>query len=150
MHFVAPEYGSKCIVCISTPYMHRVFKFIICYFFQDSVTPAIDIYSFGMCALEMAALEIQGNGDTGTIVTEENIQKTIESLDDVQQKDFIRKCLQVDPVSRPSARELLFHPVLFEVHSLKLLAAHALVNSASKLRSKYIIYILFNFLFYNS
>lgn len=86
-----------------------------------------------MCALEMAALEIQGNGDTGTIVTEENIRKTIESLDDIQQKDFIRKCLQVDPLSRPSARELLFHPVLFEVHSLKLLAAHALVNSASKL-----------------
>ncbi|RLU21867.1 hypothetical protein DMN91_006244 [Ooceraea biroi] len=108
MHFVAPEYGN-------------------------SVTPAIDIYSFGMCALEMAALEIQGNGDTGTIVTEENIQKTIESLDDVQQKDFIRKCLQVDPLSRPSARELLFHPVLFEVHSLKVLAAHALVNSATNI-----------------
>lgn len=91
-----------------------------------------------MCALEMAALEIQGNGDTGTIVTEENIRKTIESLDDVQQKDFIRKCLQVDPLSRPSARELLFHPVLFEVHSLKLLAAHALVNSASKSRSNFL------------
>lgn len=103
-----------------------------------------------MCALEMAALEIQGNGDTGTIVTEENIRKTIESLDDVQQKDFIRKCLQADPLSRPSARELLFHPVLFEVHSLKLLAAHALVNSASKLRSECINLrgVIFNFLFY--
>ncbi|KAH0952722.1 hypothetical protein HN011_009225 [Eciton burchellii] len=108
MHFVAPEYGN-------------------------SVTPVTDIYSFGMCALEMAALEIQGNGDTGTIVTEENIRKTIESLDDIQQKDFIRKCLQVDPLSRPSARELLFHPILFEVHSLKLLAAHALVNSATNI-----------------
>ncbi|XP_043252556.1 nuclear receptor-binding protein [Colletes gigas] len=108
MHFVAPEYGN-------------------------SVNPAIDIYSFGMCALEMAALEIQGNGDSGTIVTEENVRKTIESLDDAQQKDFIRKCLQVDPLSRPSARELLFHPVLFEVHSLKLLAAHALVNSATNI-----------------
>ncbi|XP_035718360.1 nuclear receptor-binding protein homolog isoform X1 [Vespa mandarinia] len=108
MHFVAPEYGN-------------------------SVTPAIDIYSFGMCALEMAALEIQGNGDSGTIVTDENIRKTIESLDDSQQKDFIRKCLEVDPLCRPSARELLFHPVLFEVHSLKLLAAHALVNSATNI-----------------
>ncbi|XP_034934785.1 nuclear receptor-binding protein homolog [Chelonus insularis] len=106
IHFVAPEYGN-------------------------SLTPAIDIYSFGMCALEMAALEIQGNGDSGTIVTEENIQKTIESLDDFQQKDFIRKCLQIDPLSRPSARELLFHPILFEVPSLKLLAAHALVNSSA-------------------
>lgn len=79
----------------------------------------------------MAALEIQGNGDSGSSVTEENICKTIESLDDAQQKDFIRKCLQADPLKRPNARELLFHPVLFEVHSLKLLAAHALVNSAS-------------------
>ncbi|XP_058807614.1 nuclear receptor-binding protein homolog isoform X2 [Phymastichus coffea] len=108
MHFVAPEYGN-------------------------SVTPAIDIYSFGMCALEMAALEIQGNGESGTVVTDENINKTIESLDDAQQKDFIRKCLASDPMSRPSARELLFHPVLFEVHSLKLLAAHALVNSATNI-----------------
>lgn len=85
-----------------------------------------------MCALEMAALEIQGNGDSGTIVTDENVNKTIESLDDATQRDFIRKCLQTDPLSRPSARELLFHPLLFEVHALKLLAAHALVNSASK------------------
>ncbi|XP_046740655.1 nuclear receptor-binding protein homolog isoform X2 [Diprion similis] len=108
MHFVAPEYGS-------------------------SLTPATDIYSFGMCALEMAALEIQGNGDTGTVVTDENINKTIESLDDSQQKDFIHKCLQVNPICRPSARELLFHPLLFEVHTLKLLAAHALVNSATNI-----------------
>ena len=118
------------------------FEICICYewsriffYFIDSATPAIDIYSFGMCALEMAALEIQGNGDSGTVVTDENINKTIESLDDAQQKDFIRKCLQTDPLKRPSARELLFHPVLFEVHSLKLLAAHALVNSASKYSS---------------
>lgn len=89
-----------------------------------------------MCALEMAALEIQGNGETGTVVTDENIRKTIESLDDAQQKDFISKCLQSDPLCRPSARELLFHPVLFEVHSLKLLSAHALVNSASELLLK--------------
>lgn len=106
-------------------------------FSLDLLTPAADIYSFGICALEMAALEIQGNGDSGTVVTEENIRKTVESLDDAQQKDFIGKCLQTDSHSRPSARELLFHPLLFEVHSLKLLAAHALVNSASKLFNKY-------------
>lgn len=148
MHFVAPEYGSECTILLLASNARIIYMYMYIYdiypqyyasiqlnrfsCFQDSVTPAIDIYSFGMCALEMAALEIQGNGDTGTVVTEENIRKTIESLDDVQQKDFIRKCLQVDPLSRPSARELLFHPVLFEVHSLKLLAAHALVNSASK------------------
>ncbi|XP_054267362.1 nuclear receptor-binding protein homolog isoform X2 [Macrosteles quadrilineatus] len=106
MHFIAPEYGA-------------------------TVSPAIDIYSFGMCALEMAALEIQGNGDSGTLVTEDHINRTIDSLDDPLQKDFIHKCLAQDPSQRPPARDLLFHPILFEVHALKLLAAHALVGSAN-------------------
>lgn len=49
----------------------------------------MDLFSFAMCALEMAALEIQGNGDSGSLVTEENVMRTVESLDDPQQKDFI-------------------------------------------------------------
>lgn len=108
VHFVAPEYGTASVV-----------------------TPAADIYSFGMCALEMAALEIPGNGDSGTQITEEVINKTIESLENVQQKDFIRQCLRKNPQERPTARELLFHPVIFEVHSLQVLAAHVIVKSAS-------------------
>ncbi|KAH9363984.1 hypothetical protein HPB48_006968 [Haemaphysalis longicornis] len=111
VHFVAPEYGSKSTASV--------------------VTPAADIYSFGMCALEMAALEIPGNGDSGTQITEEVINKTIESLENVQQKDFIRQCLRKNPQERPTARELLFHPVIFEVHSLQVLAAHVIVKSAS-------------------
>lgn len=107
MHFLAPEYGSL------------------------ATTTAIDIFSFGICALEMAALEIQGNGDSGTLVTEEQIKRTVESLEDAQQKDFIIKCLSHDPAKRPTGRELLFHPLLFEVHPLKLLAAHCLVNTSS-------------------
>ncbi|KAF6206898.1 hypothetical protein GE061_018134 [Apolygus lucorum] len=104
MHFIAPEYGAD-------------------------PTPAVDMYAFGMCALEMAALEIQGNGDSGTLVTEEHIKKTIDSLDDPSQKDLITKCLARDAAKRPTAREVLFHPILFEVHSLKLLAADAYVNN---------------------
>jgi nuclear receptor-binding protein len=113
MHFIAPEYGAVAVNAVAS-----------------SLTPAIDIYSFGMCALEMAALEIQGNGDSGTMVTPENIHRTIESLEDGQQKDFIFKCLSQDMAERPSAKELLFHPLLFEVHSLKLLVAHCLLNTA--------------------
>lgn len=99
------------------------------------IGPPIDIYSFGMCALEMAALEIHGyqtdssgNELSCGAVTEENIDKTIESLEEDSLKDFIRKCLSYNPSVRPTARQLLFHPLLFEVHSLKLLAAHALVQ----------------------
>ena len=44
-------------------------------------------------------------------------------------QDFIQKCLEKDPETRYSARKLLFHSVLFEVHSLALLAAHAVVNN---------------------
>lgn len=94
------------------------------------MSSAVDIYAFGMCALEMAALEIQGNGESGNVVTEDNINKTIDSLEDDQQKDFVRLCLNKNPDLRPTAQKLLFHRLLFEVHSLKLLAANCLVKSA--------------------
>lgn len=111
---------------------------LICVPFCVASTPelssAVDIYSFGMCALEMAALEIQGNGDSGNVVTDDHINRTIESLgpEDTPLTNFIRKCLAHDPKTRATARELLFHPVLFEVPSLKLLSAHALVNNTGE------------------
>ncbi|XP_066155220.1 nuclear receptor-binding protein homolog isoform X1 [Euwallacea fornicatus] len=107
MHFIAPEHPA--------------------------ISPALDIYAFGMCALEMAALEIIGNGESGKKVTEENIRQTIDLLEDERQKNFIDKCLRKIPEERWTARELLFHPLLFEVHSLKLLAAHVLVRNSGKL-----------------
>ncbi|XP_029642062.1 nuclear receptor-binding protein isoform X2 [Octopus sinensis] len=105
MHCIAPEYEGP-----------------------GQVTTAVDIYSFGMCALEMAALEIQGNGEAN--VTPEAIKCTLESLEDSLQRDFIRRCIERDPQKRPGSRELLFHAVLFEVHSLKLLAGNCFVKNS--------------------
>ena len=102
----------------------------------------------------MAALEIPGNGDTGQKITEESIQNTLKSLEDPLQRvrpcvttcvvsfnvglmwkcctqNFVSCCLERNKTQRPTARELLFHAVLFEVHSLKLLAAHTLVKKSS-------------------
>lgn len=110
VHFIAPEFGNKSF---------------------SMVIPAVDIYSFGMCALEMAALEIPGNGESGTQITSDVIEKTIESLENQLQKDFIRQCLRLNPLERPTAKGLLFHSVIFEVHSLKLLAAHVIVHITS-------------------
>ncbi|NXC14135.1 NRBP2 protein, partial [Corythaeola cristata] len=87
---------------------------------------AVDIFSFGMCALEMAVLEIQTNGDTR--VSEEAIVRARHSLDDPNMREFILSCLTLNPEQRPTAHNLLFHRVLFEVHSLKLLAAHCFIN----------------------
>ncbi|XP_017465891.1 PREDICTED: nuclear receptor-binding protein homolog [Rhagoletis zephyria] len=103
-HFMAPEYGAA-----------------------EQLTAAVDIYAFGMCALEMAALEIQPSGSETTTINEETILRTINSLEHDLQRDLIFKCLRRNPAERPSANDLLFHPLLFEVHSLKLLAAHCLV-----------------------
>ncbi|XP_014747654.1 PREDICTED: nuclear receptor-binding protein 2 [Sturnus vulgaris] len=77
-------------------------------------------------AHEMAVLEIQTNGDTR--VSEEAIARARHSLDDPNMREFILSCLTLNPDRRPSANSLLFHRVLFEVHSLKLLAAHCFIN----------------------
>nr|XP_008122605.2 PREDICTED: nuclear receptor-binding protein [Anolis carolinensis] len=104
LHFFAPEYGEVA-----------------------HVTTAVDIYSFGMCALEMAVLEIQSNGDA--CVTKEAIEQASYSLDDPNMQEFVLGCLLLNPEKRPTAHNLLFHRVLFEVHSLKLLAAHCFISN---------------------
>uniref|UniRef100_A0A671NGN8 Nuclear receptor-binding protein 2-like n=1 Tax=Sinocyclocheilus anshuiensis TaxID=1608454 RepID=A0A671NGN8_9TELE len=103
LHFFSPEYGS----C------------------EDDY--AIDIFSFGICALEMAVLEIQANGDS--VVSKEAITNAGQSLEDPLMREFTQMCVRHNPRLRPTAHDLLFHRVLFEVHSLKLLAAHCLINN---------------------
>lgn len=44
-------------------------------------------------------------------------------------QEFTLSCLRHEAKLRPTAHDLLFHRVLFEVHSLKLLAAHCLINN---------------------
>ncbi|KAJ8268454.1 hypothetical protein COCON_G00136260 [Conger conger] len=103
LHFFAPEYGLA----------------------EDDYS--IDIFSFGICALEMAVLEIQANGDT--VVSKEAITLAGQSLEDPLMREFTQSCLRPEAKLRPTAHDLLFHRVLFEVHSLKLLAAHCFINN---------------------
>ena len=79
----------------------------------------------------MFNLEFGGNGDTHP-VTPELIKQSIEALEDAKQKDFILKCMETDPSKRPTAKQLLFHPLLFEVPSLRLLASHQLIKNQNE------------------
>lgn len=119
LHFVAPEIGhdesEAKVNCYVAP-------------FPPPPAAAMDIYSFGVCALEMAALEIPADPDTNQ-VTRDLVLKTIKSLDNCLQMDFIEACINHRPSIRPSAKKLLFHPFLFEVPSLRLLAAHVITNT---------------------
>ncbi|KAG5851043.1 nuclear receptor-binding protein 2-like isoform X1 [Anguilla rostrata] len=103
LHFFSPEYGSA----------------------EDDY--AIDIFSFGICALEMAVLEIQANGDA--VVSKEAITNAGQSLEDPLMREFTQSCVRHEAKMRPTAHDLLFHRVLFEVHSLKLLAAHCFISN---------------------
>lgn len=49
------------------------------------------------------------------------------------------RCLESDPSKRPTPRELLFHPALFEIPTLKLLSVHSLADDIRN-------YFLFKFI----
>ncbi|CAG9537714.1 unnamed protein product [Cercopithifilaria johnstoni] len=122
MHYIAPEY-EHC----------------------NAVAPPADIYSFGICALEASLISNMSlsigsmalpmglcgssNGTETSVVSQEMVRRGLESLEDPMQRDFIESCLNQDVSKRPTARDLLFHTILLEVHSLKLLAAHCIVSS---------------------
>lgn len=112
-HFVAPEIA---------PRTEEVAPF------PPPLSAAVDIFSFGICALEMAALEIPVDPEIGQ-VTRTQVLSTIKSLENRLQRDFIQACIDEQSWCRPEARKLLFHPILFEVPSLRLLSAHVITSS---------------------
>jgi nuclear receptor-binding protein len=94
---------------------------------------AVDIYAFGVCALEMAMTELLTtvmNGSEGKpkMPDHEAILGAIERLEDQSQREFIRSCVAYNKEDRPTARKLLMHELLFDVHPLKVFAAHKLVE----------------------
>lgn len=61
----------------------------------------------------------------------ETLLQMVDQLDNPLQRDFIRRCMAYAANDRPTARELLFHPVVFEVPRLELLCVNRLLNSNS-------------------
>eukprot|EP00117_Sycon_ciliatum_P020151 scpid64962/ scgid5300/ Nuclear receptor-binding protein len=109
LHYISPEYGQ-------------------------GVYTGVDIYAFGVCALEMASMELQGNGGSEDgethappVGSHDATINAVKKLDEENQRAFLQLCLTTRD-QRLSARDLLLHPLIFEVHPLRLFAAHSLIQ----------------------
>ncbi|XP_057520458.1 probable serine/threonine-protein kinase WNK4 isoform X2 [Amaranthus tricolor] len=85
-------------------------------FRKEEYNELVDIYSFGMCMLEMATnkssyLECHGVYEIYKKVIRGEKPASLDTIMNLEMKEFIEKCL-VSASSRPSAEELLNDPFL--------------------------------------
>lgn len=79
--------------------------------YEENYTEMIDIYSFGMCLLEMVTLELPYSECDNVVkiykkVTSGVRPQAMNKVEDPEVKSFIEKCL-AQPRARPSAADLL-------------------------------------------
>ncbi|KAF6149635.1 hypothetical protein GIB67_011244 [Kingdonia uniflora] len=82
--------------------------------YDENYTEMVDIYSFGLCVLEMITLEIPYGECDNPVKIYKKVSsgvrpKAMNKVKDQEVKDFIEKCL-AKPNARPSASELLKDP----------------------------------------
>jgi WNK lysine deficient protein kinase len=87
--------------------------------YEENYTELVDIYSFGMCLLEMATMEIPYSECDSIAkiykkVTSHIKPQAFDKLSDLELKGFIERCIG-QPRIRPSASELLTDSFLAEV-----------------------------------
>ncbi|KAI3829496.1 hypothetical protein L1987_03621 [Smallanthus sonchifolius] len=86
--------------------------------YEENYNELVDIYSFGMCMLEMLTSEYPYSECSNPAqiykkVTSGKLPKALDQIECAEAKRFIGKCLE-DVSSRPSAKELLMEPFLVE------------------------------------
>lgn len=79
--------------------------------YEENYGPSCDIYSFGMCVLEMVTLKTPYHECTNPLQIYKKVIKGIkceafEKLPEGELKEFIHKCIG-DKNKRPTAKELL-------------------------------------------
>ncbi|MCL7035094.1 hypothetical protein MKW94_024404 [Papaver nudicaule] len=107
------------------PTAHNVLgtpEFMAPEFYDEEYNELVDIYSFGMCILEMVTIEYPYNECTTTAQIFKKVTKGIKpaslaKVNDPQVKEFIEKCLAPASIRLP-AKELLKDPFL-QVHNPK-------------------------------
>lgn len=86
--------------------------------YKEDYNELVDIWSFGMCILELVCNEIPYSDILGPFnvykaILDHKLPEVISRINDLYVKSFIKICLQFDPKKRPSATELLQHPFLW-------------------------------------
>lgn len=84
--------------------------------YEEEYDELVDIYSFGMCMLEMLTSEFPYSECSNPAqiykkVTSGNLPKAFYKIKDVTAQEFVGKCLDIAS-NRPSATELLMDPFL--------------------------------------
>ena len=87
--------------------------------YEEDYTELVDIYSFGMCLLELVTLEIPYKEcDNIAKIYKKVISgarpEAMDKVRDPEVKEFIEKCL-AQPRARPSAAELLNDPFFYGI-----------------------------------
>ncbi|XP_010539321.1 PREDICTED: probable serine/threonine-protein kinase WNK11 [Tarenaya hassleriana] len=83
--------------------------------YEENYTEMVDIYSFGMCVLELVTREIPYSECDSIAKIYRKVSNgvkpsTMSKIKDPEAKAFIEKCIASQPEARPSAAELLFDP----------------------------------------
>ena len=87
--------------------------------YEEDYTEMVDIYSFGMCMIEMVTLEIPYSECDNVAKIYKKVStgmrpEALSKVKDLEVRAFIEKCL-AQPRARPSASELLNDPFFDEI-----------------------------------
>jgi len=104
---------AKTLSVLGTP------EFMAPELYDENYNEKIDVYAFGMCLLEIITKENPYIECANPAQVYKKVTNNIlpENLDRIPHGDvcgFIKLCISPDPQNRPSASELLLHPILKE------------------------------------
>jgi len=96
--------------------------------YEESYDCKVDIYSFGLCVLELFTHEFpysecENMAQIYKKVSQGKPPAGLDKVTDDEMREFVKLCIDKDPNKRPSARELLAHQYLRAVDKDKAAAA---------------------------
>ena len=126
---VLREAGGAAHSVIGTP------EFMAPEMYDEEYNELVDVYSFGMCMLEMLTLEYPYSECSNPAqiykkVTAGKLPDAFYRVDDAEARRFIGRCL-VPASKRPSAADLLLDPFLLDDHQPTLLPPAAAAPSST-------------------